>query len=96
MPSLQAGVHPSGMLPLLTRLPIVLMVTAVLQRELIDGFRLFTNVLSLLFSLAAGELSSVMLVSVFGVLLTAWCGDSPSSVRIKLFLYDVIPEMELP
>ena len=37
-----------------------------------------------------------MLVSVFGVLLTAWCGDSPSSVRIKLFLYDVIPEMELP
>ena len=55
MPSLQAGVHPSGMLPLLTRLPIVLMVTAVLQRELIDGFRLFTNVLSLLFSLAAGD-----------------------------------------
>ena len=83
IPSRQTGVQPSGMLPLLTTLPIVLMVTTVLQRELMDGFKLFTNVLSLLLILAAGELSSMMLVSVFGVLLTAWCWDSPSSLRLN-------------
>ena len=72
IPNLQTGVHPCGMFPLLTRLPIVLMVTAVLQRELIDGLRLFTNVLSLLLILTTGELCSVMLASVLGELLMVW------------------------
>ena len=73
IPSLHTGVHPCGMLPLLTRPPIVLMVTAVLHRVLIDGLRLFTNVLSLLLILTSGEFSSIMLASVLGVLLTTWC-----------------------
>ena len=73
IPNLQTGVHPCGMLPLLTRLPIVLMVTAVLHSELIDGFRLFTNVFSLLLILATGEFCSVMLASMLGELLIVWC-----------------------
>ena len=73
IPSLQTGVDPCGMLPLLSRLPIVLMVTAVLQRELIDGLRLFTNVLSLLLIFTTGELCSVMLASVLSELLIVWC-----------------------
>ena len=48
MRSLQTGVHPWGMLLLLTRLPTVLMVTAVLQRAFIAGLRQFTNAFSLL------------------------------------------------
>ena len=74
IPNLQTGVHPCGILPLLTRLPIVLIVTAVLQRELIDGLRLLTNVLSLLLILTTGELCSVMLTSVLdGLLMVVWC-----------------------
>ena len=45
------------------------MVTAVLQRELIDGLRLLTNILSLLLILMTGEFCSVMLASVLGELL---------------------------
>ena len=61
--------HPCGILPLLTRLPIVLMVTAVPQRALIDGLRLLTKVLSLLLILMIGEFCSVVLTSVLGELL---------------------------
>ena len=73
IPDLQTGVHPCGILPLL-RLLIVLIVTAVLQRELIDGLRLLMNVLSLLLILTTGELCSVMFASVLeGLLMVVWC-----------------------
>lgn len=63
IPNLQTGVHPCGILPLLTRLPIVFIVTAVLQRAFIDGLRLLTNVLSLLLTLVMSEFCSVALSS---------------------------------
>ena len=63
IPNLQTGVHPCGILPLLTRLPIVFIVTAVLQRAFIDGLRLLTNLLSLLLTLVMSEFCSVALSS---------------------------------
>ena len=63
IPNLQTGVHPCGILPLLTRLPIIFIVTAVLQRAFFDGLSLLTNVLSLLLTLVMGEFCSVALTS---------------------------------
>ena len=63
IPNLQTGVYPCGILPLLTRLLIVFIVTAVLQRAFFDGLSLLTNVLSLLLTLVMGEFCLVALTS---------------------------------
>ena len=60
MPCGQSPLFKMSIFTMLTIMYVVrvvsLQVTAVLQRELIDGLRLFTNVLSLLLILTTGKL----------------------------------------
>ena len=92
IPSWHVGVHPMGIFPALIRLPMFLMVTAVVHSVLIVGFRLETNCFSRWFTCSTGLVEpSLDPVFIEVVLL-----GSPNKVMRRLFLYVMMLVMELP